>query len=168
MSASLIRFFACTDDSASGDVARLVLPALLGVAAVRVCSLTGEYSGRWSRWAELGITPMSDRYVNLVCAPPERWEWAVHVPATSTDGSEAAKLELWTAGVRNVLLAPGPPPDRKGFPQRLVESAKKYDAFVCTAYSDFCAWRMFDLEVGLVDLGHPFFAERLWPLVLGE
>lgn len=102
------RYLAATDGSPMGRLALEWLPTLLRIGMVRVATLTGEYVGGWERYTDLMTSPIGDAWVNVVCAPVSRWTWVQHIPVGNPDGTESAALErveLWTAGVKNVLLA---------------------------------------------------------------
>lgn len=106
----IIRYFAQTDDSPNGAVALEYLKSLLRIGQVRLIS-RGALDGRWKPYAPLFTTPMADGFVNAVCCPVSMWSWIHRVPAPRVqDGQIVAdtvvgRCELYTQGVRNVLLA---------------------------------------------------------------
>jgi len=108
---------AATDTSPAGILALAYLPALLRIAPVRVGSISGGLSGRWEGYAALLGTPLATEYVNVVCCAPDRWTWVqrVTIPNRPVNGvpqpAEVAekRQELYTSGVRNVLLTQVPP-----------------------------------------------------------
>jgi hypothetical protein len=82
-------------------------------------------------------TPTGD-YVNIVCADPARWTWLQTIPTcqraplpsedpSGIGGGEpvTGRIELYTAGVRNVLIAPAV---ARGRDQ--IDAAKKYDIVI--------------------------------------
>lgn len=114
MTRRFIRYLAATDSSPIGMLALGYLSGLLRIAPVRVGSMTGGVSGRWEHYARLLATPMGEDFVNVVCCAPERWVWdqRVTMPKRTPDGTPdpagevtSARQELYTAGVRNVLIA---------------------------------------------------------------
>lgn len=128
-----IRYFACTDDSPVGRVALMYLKALCRIAPVRLCPLEVPMGKRWDPYASLALTPMNGPYVNVVCAARSQWTWTqvVAMPKTSISPAETAveTVELYTVGVRNVLIAPAEPPEGPLWADHRA-SALKYDAVV--------------------------------------
>ena len=126
-----IRYFACTDDSPLGRIALLYLKALCKVAEVRLVPLEVPVAQRWQPYV-FGIPrfALDGPYVNVVCAPRSRWAWPQTVvsPASESRPSEVHRgtIELYTAGVRNVLIAPVMPPTEL----ITVETAMKYEAVI--------------------------------------
>jgi hypothetical protein len=109
-----IRYMAATDDSPHGVAAREYLGSLLRIAPVRIVSMTERgLAGRWTHFMSLLGTPVTGTFVNVVSCAPERWAWRQSVPAPICDSMGAptetisGDLELYTAGVRNVLLVGG-------------------------------------------------------------
>jgi hypothetical protein len=110
-----IRYFATTDDSPTGKLALEYMKGMLRLGPVRVLSVTGGVQGGWVPYAQLLSTPMSCPFVNVVCCHSERWAWKQVIPTMDLAGAPLdtieGRLELYTAGVRNVLLAgPDDPP----------------------------------------------------------
>ncbi len=127
-----IRYFATTDDSPAGRVALTFLKAMVRIWHVRAVGLSAEASESWMPWLRrLGATAaVGHDFVTVVCAPPERWTWVHTVHARrrkETDPPEViqGRLELYTAGVRNVLIAPFPPTNAHES-----ETARKYDVIL--------------------------------------
>lgn len=131
-----IRYLAATDSSPIGMLALGYLSGLLRIAPVRVGSMTGGMTGRWEHYAQLLATPMDGEFVNVVCCAPERWVWEQRVvmPKRMPDGTvdpigetTSARQELYTAGVRNVLVV-----GFFGFPSSsaLVDAALRYEEIV--------------------------------------
>lgn len=111
------RFFAQTDESAAGQLARAYLRSLLRVAPVRLVSVTGGApSAGWAPMWGLTSTPMDEtpthghRWINVVATSPEHWtrRHTVQMPASLVGAGPAEKasrvVELYTEGVRNVLI----------------------------------------------------------------
>jgi hypothetical protein len=128
-----IRYFACTDDSPVGRVALSYLKALCRVARVRLCPLEVPIGPRWEPYAKLALTPMHGPYVNVVCAARSQWTWTQVVTMPKTENSPAGTaidtIELYTAGVRNVLIAPSEPPEGDLWEAHRL-SAMKYEAVI--------------------------------------
>lgn len=153
---SFIRYFADTSDTPLGKAALEYCKSLCRIAPVRVVSLSGGLYGPWSPYAELAWTPMEGVYVNAVCCHPSRWVMVMAVPMPDTDidmvvgpigdpkrPAEVAtgRVELRTAGVRNVLFVVVPPttPDQH-------QTAAQYEAVI----------------------NHPWTHEHVRAAVLGE
>lgn len=128
-----IRYFACTDDSPVGRVALTYLKALCRISRVRLCPLEVPMSQRWNAYAALALTPMNGPYVNVVCAARSQWTWTQVIAMPKTANSPAATaidtIELYTVGVRNVLIAPAEPPEGALWDIHR-ESALKYEAVI--------------------------------------
>lgn len=128
-----IRYFACTDDSPVGRVALMYLKALCRISRVRLCPLEVPIGARWEPYARLALTPMSGPYINVVCAARSQWTWTQVVTMPKTEHSPAGTaidtIELHTAGVRNVLIAPAEPPEGDLWEAHRA-SALKYDAVI--------------------------------------
>lgn len=104
-----IRYIASTDESPTGMVALGYLKALLQIGRVRLITYSGGLHGKWEPFAPLLMTPMpGHNFANVVCCDPSLWTRThrVAMPVRGTrDLEEAtARQELYTAGVRNVLL----------------------------------------------------------------
>ncbi len=133
---TIIRYFAITDDSAIGRVALEYAKGMLRIAPIRVLSMSGGLSGRWGLYTPLMLTPMPDAYVNVVCCQPAQWSWLQKVPMPNVDAqgkvtsTEVAtgRIELYTAGVRNVLLVASPPPVAPLLLREALETALRYQA----------------------------------------
>lgn len=139
MTPRLFRVFAATDDSTSGRAALHLVKALLRIAPVRVLG-AGAVPGFFSTWRgfeSLMTTPVELPYVNVVACAPERWTWKHKFAMPNKDGTtETAedRVELWTANVRNVLLAAESPRD-----DYQIATAKKYDV-VLVPRADLATW----------------------------
>lgn len=138
-----IRYFATTDASGPGALALGYLRSLLRVAPVRLVTLSVSLEGgAWAGQQGLLTTPMVGPMVNVVCADPLHWIRTLNVPMPDQDGmraalatgnvadlpkskAERASFELYTHGVRNVLLAPSLP---RTEPE--LETAKRYEVVV--------------------------------------
>ena len=130
MTPSFIRLVADTDDSPLGNVALEYAKSLLRIAPLRVlgAGAVPSFMGAWARYARLMTTPTNGAYVNVVATSASRWSWNMVVKAPRADQTIetiSQRLELWTAGVRNVLLALEMPKD-----EHQLQSALKYDAIV--------------------------------------
>lgn len=87
-----IRYFARTDDSDLGRAAADFCDALVATGApvrlvsTRVAELQLDRRGRsssvWDRHRDLLITPMDDRFVNVVCGEPADWA-RFHTPSVT-------------------------------------------------------------------------------------
>ena len=112
-----IRYMAATDASPVGIIALEYLRSLLRIAPVRVVSMSGgTLEGPWDYYAAVLATPIGPSFVNVVCCAPVRWSFlhATHMPVMlegKVVGSERAeqRIELYTQGVRNVLIMPQGP-----------------------------------------------------------
>lgn len=173
---SWIRYFACTDDSRTGKAALQYLAGLVRVAPVRLIPTSEAPSMAWRPYYErLLVTPMAGAFVNVVCTQPERWAWTTRIqtPArNASTGSDAAKvepgevvlgeLELYTAGVRNVLL-----PQRYPSTPNEFETASKYDAVVTQDEFVAAEWRHNGIATTVIPFDNIDHA-RFRALVLGE
>jgi|SRR6185295_3207092 len=106
-----IRYYAATDATPVGRAALDYLKGLLRIAPVRVLSVTGGLQGPWERFGTVLSTPIGPTFINVVCCDPARWTWiqkidmpnVVDGKVVSTEHAEQ-RIELYTRGVRNVLL----------------------------------------------------------------
>lgn len=149
-----IRYFADTTGSALSEAALEYMRAFLRLAPVRLVSVTGALGGvRWPGYAKLLTTPMVGSFANAVCCDPSRWTWIERVPMGESavdhtaigagkdleipHAPEVAKgrVELYTAGVRNILFAVAPPRSK---PE--LETALKYQAIVVPSEQAVSAW----------------------------
>jgi hypothetical protein len=134
----MIRYFATTDDSDTGRVALAYLKSLLRLGPVRLVSVSGSLGVRWEAFTPLMGTMLAYPYVSVVCCVPGRWTWLhrVAMPCLDKHGQviamdhAAERLELYTAGMRNVLLAACPPPSDPQVLQDTLATALRYQAFV--------------------------------------
>jgi hypothetical protein len=148
-----IRYFAETSDTPLGRAALGFCKSLLRVAAVKLVSIPGGLSalqGEWQQFDELLLTPTEGSYVNVVCTHPSRWACKATIRPPTHVWNEAAgeylpqqfgepisgTIELYTVGVRNVLLV-GKMPITKG---DLITGAK-YEAIVCQNVADMAVWK---------------------------
>jgi hypothetical protein len=109
-----LRLFVSADESPAGLLALAYLPSLLRIAPVRLIDprrlIIGVLDGPWAKYSTLLGTPMTGPMINVVCTPPDRWTWVQKVTATKKDDPASEKetvsgrCELYTAGVRNVLI----------------------------------------------------------------
>lgn len=140
MTATSIRYFAATDASPLGELAWAFMRRMIRILPVRVASMTGGMAGRWIGYESLAMTIVPPgAFINVVCCDPSRWTWTTRIEAPTQQqsaaeiaaggafGAEAinSRAELWTAGVRNVLIAGSAP---RSTPE--VDTAKKYDCIV--------------------------------------
>lgn len=116
-----VRYFATTDTSAPGALALGYLRSIIRIAPVRLVTVSSFLEGQWAGLQGLLSTPMIGPMTNVVCADPFHWVRTLNVPMPEKDGmraalasgtvgegrtkSERATFELYTHGVRNVLLA---------------------------------------------------------------
>jgi len=170
-----IRFFAATDRSPTAELAWAFMRRMMRIKPVRLVSFPGALAGRWIGYEALLVTPQMGTFVNVVCCDPSRWTWINRAVAHKTPltgdqlaaGEEAAsevvteRAELWTQGVRNVLIARDVPQSRAE-----IATAGKYNAIIVP-----------DLQTGskFADLGlktwvcvHPYPEDTVRNLVLGE
>jgi len=145
MARHYIRLFASTDESPVGLLAVEYVKALLRIAPVRLCSMSGELAGRWSSYAPLLITPMIGMMVNVVCCNSTRWTWQHRMPVPRSNGVPLApdapaeiitgRVELYTAGVRNTLIACSWPTD-----EHEVAAGLRYDGVVVPTAELYDQW----------------------------
>lgn len=134
-----IRFLAATDLTPTGTLALEYLKAFLRLGLqVKLGSISGGLSGKWTAYSALLATPMPiTLFVNVVCCDPCRWAWEQRVPmprrlATGElelPGEVAVGLqELYTTGVWNVLITDEY--DGARIQPHQLESALKYETVV--------------------------------------
>lgn len=137
-----IRYLASIDDTEHGRVALEYLKGILRHAPVRLLPQTAPPSAAWAPYvAHLLARPPSGgpEFVNVVCTPSERWTWTQSVAAPTRKGTPEiirGRLELLTAGVRNVLIALAPPSD-----PHQIETAQRYDAVIIRDAASTEAWQ---------------------------
>jgi hypothetical protein len=141
----MIRYFASTDDSPTGRIALAYLKGMLKIARVRVLSMSSGMSVEWERYSATLATPMLSHatntvpdFVNVVCCEQARWIWTHHIQAPLRAGgfeTITSKAELYTVGVRNVLIADDPPTD----PEQL-RTAERYQDIVTSNVKSAAAW----------------------------
>lgn len=105
-----IRYFAATGDTPAAAFAFEYIKALMRMGPrVRLCSMSGWMVGPWEYLSTLTMTEMRGTMINVVCCEPDHWTWNVPIPKRGADEidteDQAARCELYTAGVRNVLIA---------------------------------------------------------------
>lgn len=149
-----IRLVTSVGDSVDGRLALALLPALVRIAPVRLMDPRGpvmaamsgtelDLGPEWAPYESMFTTPMQGAFVNVVCCDPVHWAWSRTIDAPTEDlsarqlaeGAEvktekiAGDFELYTEGVRNVLVPPWSPTSA-----RQAESAFKYQSYVlCTS-----------------------------------
>lgn len=146
-----IRLWAATDLSESGTLALEYARALVRIAPVRLISVTGLLEGSWRSMQRLLETPMVTPLVNVVCCDEGNWIRTIRVGMPEEDRMQAsiasgkvqsAKVktepmdrELYTVGVRNVLVA-------RELPSALAFSrtAAKYESIVVPTHELQLAW----------------------------
>jgi len=147
-----IRYFAATSDTPTGRVALEYYKGLVRIGPVRVLSTTGGLAGAWAVFQAALVTPISYPLVNVVCTPPTRWTWVqrVHAARQSATGNGhivavtvpqnteriEGRLELYTKGLRNVLLAADEPVDMEQ-----LATALKYEAIVVPSDALLASWQ---------------------------
>lgn len=153
MTRPFIRYFALTDDSPVGRVSFEYMRGLLRIGSVRVATMGAGLSGRWEPFARLLITPLpATGYVNVVCCLPGQWSWTQRVPMPNVDAQHQVtstdwathRVELYTAGVRNVLLVGSPPPQAPARLQETLSTALRYQAFVVPTFELGEKWMRLD------------------------
>jgi len=136
-----IRYMADTSDTDASLKALEYLHSLLRIAPVRVVSMTAPAMGKiWVHYASLLITPMMGEFANVVCCSPARWSFEQAVPMPARNGTvPIAKhtVELYTRGVRNVLIATKHPQS-----QDQITAAAKYEAMVVDSEELRMGWEM--------------------------
>ena len=173
---TFIRFFCeTTGYPGASELGWNFMRRMIRFKPVLVASLSGpQMGGRWIGYESLRTTPQIGSYINVVCASPERWTWLSKVPAPETQlsplelaaGHEStvemisARVELWTVGVRNVLIAPAAP---RTEPER--ETARKYDMIIVPDLTVGSAFARDKLQTHVCL--HPYPVETVQALVLG-
>jgi hypothetical protein len=171
---TFIRFFAATDRSQIAELAWNFMRRMIRLRPVRVISMSGGMAGRWVGYETLTATPMIGSYVNVICCDSSRWTWTTHVEAPTKAQSPAqvaaggafeaeqisSRAELWTAGVRNVLIVGSPPRSK---PE--VDTAKKYDEIIAPSVDIAAALARADLPSWVC--AHPYDGEIVRNLILG-
>lgn len=148
----MIRYFAQTDATDTGQVAFRYLRALLRVSQVRLIAASPAMDGPWQATARLLASPMVGPFVNVVCCQPARWSWTQNVamPNLDADGNVVSTdvahgvVELYTARVRNVLLVNDPPPESPAALERALRTALRYQAFVVPTLALGSRWQRLD------------------------
>lgn len=154
----MIRYFAGTHASSTDAVALEYLKGLLRVAPVRLLSISGGMNNRWEPYAALLATPMTMPYVNVVCCPPARWTWVqqVEMPNLDPQGqvtsveTASSRVELYTVGVRNILIATHPPDPIRDEPG--LASALRYQAVIVPTMDLWEAWERVDCHPHVIPL----------------
>lgn len=107
-----IRYFAATGDTPAAAFAFEYIKAFMRMGPrVRLCSMSGWMVGPWQYLAALTQTEMRGTMINVVCCEPDRWTWHVPIPKRGANEIETddevtdSRCELYTVGVRNVLIA---------------------------------------------------------------
>jgi hypothetical protein len=149
-----IRLFADTTGSALSYYALEYMRSMMRTAPVRLASVTGVLAGRWQAYGQLLATPMLGHFVNVVCCDPSRWTWIEKVPAgeravdhreigddkeiaiPATAETISGRVELYTAGHRNLLFAVAPPRSSSH-----LTTALKYEAIVVPTEEHASGWR---------------------------
>lgn len=154
-----IRLLATTDGSPIGTLGVEYLKSLLRAAPVRLYSVTGGLSGGWERYSTLLNTPLAGPFVNVVCCAPDRWTWMQTVQMPNRDGTftpASERQELYTAGVRNVLITDHARPRSSALQASFVvvpgtaHCAKKYEAVVVPTLDLAGAWEEFGCHASVV------------------
>lgn len=162
-----IRYFATTDEqSPVSAVALAYLRSLVRIAPVRVIDpgrmIMGLPDGEWGKFAGLFATPMVGPYVNVVCTEPSRWTWMQHIDAPKEDKLDAElehfekRLELYTQGVRNVLLVAQPPTN-----EAEVRAANRYECVLVATPEIQLDWGYHANGSGIVYVPVPVKEHRL-------
>lgn len=153
---TIIRFFATTDDSYVGRCARGYVKALLAMAPVRLVSVNGPFvvedGNPWSPFAPLFATPLADSFVNVVCCDAYRWAWdqQCSMPNVAPDGritsfsKTSTAVELYTEGVRNVLMVASAPPTSNSTLGRVRTTMQRYEALVSPTARIASQWHLYD------------------------
>lgn len=172
---TFIRYFATTDGSVASELAWNFMRRMIRILPVRLCTLSGGLVGRWEGYNALLATPMTGDFVNVVCCDPARWTWIQSAAAPKAPPVAEAiaagkappvemlssRAELWTKGVRNILIAATTPRS-----EAELETAKKYDAVIVTNRQHaewFAGQQMHTLEIE-----HPYPEAAVRAAVLGE
>lgn len=146
-----IRLWAPTDQSPSAVLALEYARALVRYAPVRLITTTGKLLGAWADMKRLLETPMPAPLLNVVCCDEENWVRSIKVGMPEEDRMHASiatgkvdtgkvkteefDRELYTVGVRNVLIA-------SKLPSALVfaRTAAKYESIVVPTHELQLAW----------------------------
>jgi hypothetical protein len=173
----VIRYFADTSNSETGRIARGYLNSLLrSRQLVRLLSVGAplDLDGPWAPYAALLMTPLSPAFVNVVCCHPSRWSWTqrVAMPNLSSGGEVASvthasgRVELYTRGVRNVLLTTEPPSWGQPGLDLMVADAMRYEALVVPTLELAAHWHRADCQARVVPVpvvDHQAFCEVVVP-----
>lgn len=127
-----IRYMAATDGSPASRMALAYLPALLEIGRVHLVSVTGLLSDGWPLSLIGSAADVPSSFINVVCC--QRWAW---LPSLSNE-----MIDLWTAGVRNVLIV-GSAPDGD---VALMATARRYDAIVVSESEALRGWETLGCE----------------------
>lgn len=133
-----IRFWATTDESSSvSPIAIEYLRSLIRIASVRVIDPgrmgPAAIDGPWARYGQLFHAPMAGTMINVVCTEPSRWTWVQRIQAPKTNDPNAeleeisGRAELYTAGVRNVLIVTKQPTN-----EAQIRTANLYESVICS------------------------------------
>jgi hypothetical protein len=159
-----VRLLAATDGSPIGKMGLEYLKSLLRCAPVRLYSVTGSLSGGWERYSTLLGTPIAGGFVNVVCCGQDRWTWVQHVQMPNKDGTftpASERQELYTAGVRNVLLTDSTPKA-----PGVAQCAVKYEAIVVPSLDLAAVWEEFGCHASVIPvpvLNHHRVKELVMP-----
>lgn len=148
MSAGYVRMISDTGHGGIAELGWSFMRRMIRFTPVRLFTISGGLAGRWIGYELLLMTPMLGTFVNVVCTDPGRWTWLERVsvsksPAIVTNAEvwvdEEAEVisgrqELWTKGVRNVLIVGSLPRT-----QAEIDTARKYDCIVVTT-EDHLEW----------------------------
>ncbi len=135
-----LRYMADTTDTTAGELALEYLRGLLRICPVRVASMTAGLAGRWEHYAALLTTPMHGAYINVVCCAPASWSWEQVVSMPQRNGKpETARhrIDLYTAGVRNVLIAGRAPTE-----PAQIATARQYECLIVPSEIARMGWEM--------------------------
>ncbi len=127
---SYIRYYAQTHGSGTAVAALAYLRSIIRIADVRLVTMSGVLEGAWDAMSNLLVTPLEAPLVaNVVCTEPEAWAHRLSIPMPATEHSPAGKaekvIELYTAGVRNILIATSIPRSKAH-----CDAAAKYEAVI--------------------------------------
>ncbi len=151
--------------------------------------MTSVLAGPWQHYGRLTGTPMTGTMINVVATDPSKWTWLQRTPMVERDAWADAvsqptfgagkievasgRLELWTAGVRNILLALTPPRSSAE-----LAAAVKYDEIIVPDLRNLDWWAMntkeWTAQTGRcarmvnVPIGEPDDHERFAEYVTGE
>jgi hypothetical protein len=155
-----IRYLASTDAGLYGRTAFRYLLEILKIAkTVHLGCMSEGMSVQWENAARFMTPPPTGKFINIVCCAPERWVWQHGVKVGAEHIGQT--VELYTAGMHNVLIAASMP-----LTEEQHAAAARYQALVVPTVELFEQWERVGLAPRLYET--PFedlesFAQLLRP-----